>query len=357
MVKKLLEVKDVSKEFEGNIVLNNINLEIYENEFVTLLGPSGCGKTTILRIIGGFEIASSGAVLFEGVDMSKIPSHKRPSNTVFQRYALFPHLNVFDNIAFGLRLKKPKSFGLKSNKEKEDLIKLKVERMLKLVGLVGYEQRNIHKLSGGQMQRVAIARALVNEPKVLLLDEPLAALDLKLRKEMQYELKDMQRNTGTTFIFVTHDQEEALTMSDRIVVMDRGNIQQIGNPIEVYNEPVNRFVAEFIGETNIIPGIMLDDLLVEFDGHKFPCIDKGFKENQAIEIVIRPEDIEIVDDLTVPLVGIVDSVAFKGVHYEIDVKTEKRTYTVHTTAFKALDTKVGLRFGADDLHIMELPDR
>lgn len=366
-MKKLIEIKDLTKEFSGNIVLKGISLDINENEFVTFLGPSGCGKTTTLRIIGGFEDATSGTVLFNGEDLTKIPAFKRTTNTVFQRYALFPHLNVFENVAFGLRIKnsnnrkqnffarfrKKEHQELPSKKEVNEEINAKVLRMLKIVGLEGYEKRSINNLSGGQMQRVAIARALVNEPQVLLLDEPLAALDLKLRQEMQYELKEIQRRLGITFIFVTHDQEEALTMSDKIVVMNGGEIQQVGTPIDVYNEPANRFVASFIGESNIISGIMKTDYLCSFDDVDFTCVDKGFKLNEKVDIVIRPEDIDIVAEEKGFLQGVVDSVMFKGVHYEIEVITDKRTFLIHTTDFKEVGSKVGLSWTPDDIHIME----
>ncbi|HHW79623.1 MAG TPA: ABC transporter ATP-binding protein [Acholeplasmataceae bacterium] len=418
---ELIKIKDVTKEFNGQVVLRGINLTIAQNEFVTFLGPSGCGKTTTLRIIGGFIDPSEGEVLFDGKSILDTPAHKRPTNTVFQRYSLFPHLDVFENVAFGLRVKdesvatstkvrdlneyyhrliknetdkankvkyklqhkeevkklrdrnydkKIKIKELKaSNASKEEIkaiketfitkkviereITEKVKKYLKLVGLEGYEKRDIAKLSGGQQQRVAIARALINEPKVLLLDEPLAALDLKLRQEMQYELKELQRNAGITFIFVTHDQEEALTMSDKIVVMNNGEIQQVGSPEDIYNEPINKFVAKFIGESNIIPGIMKDDLLVHFDGADYVCIDKGFSKDQLVDIVIRPEDIDIVPLGKGLLSGVVDSVAFKGVHYEIDVVTEDRTYTIHTTDYQSEGSKVDITFAPEDIHVME----
>jgi len=415
----LIELKDVTKEFNGQVVLRGIDLVIEQNEFVTLLGPSGCGKTTTLKIIGGFSEVSSGEVIFDGKNIGNLPAHLRPTNTVFQRYALFPHLDVFENVAFGLRVKganvlkkkeinllkaslknklnslkeehKKKNFEsktkgipfnlddeigkLKNNidlekekanekiseikktflnkKEFEQEIKNKVKKYLKIVGLEGYEERSVHKLSGGQMQRVAIARALINEPKVLLLDEPLAALDLKLRQEMQYELKELQEKAGITFIYVTHDQEEALTMSDKIVVMNNGEIQQIGSPENIYNEPANTFVAKFIGESNIIKGIMKDDLLVSFDGKDYACVDKGFSKNESVDIVIRPEDIDILPVGKGIDTGIVDSIAFKGVHYEIDVKTKNRTYTIHTTKYYKLGSKVDINFEPDDIHVME----
>lgn len=314
-MKKLIELKNLVKSFDGQQVLQGISLDIYENEFVTLLGPSGCGKTTILRIIGGFLDADSGEVLFDGKDINKLPPYKREINTVFQKYALFPHLNVYDNIAFGLKLRK----------EPKDVIEQKVRRMLRLVGLESFATRKITQMSGGQQQRVAIARALVNEPKVLLLDEPLGALDLKLRKEMQRELKKIQQEVGITFLFVTHDQEEALTMSDKIVVMKEGTIQQIGSPTDIYNEPVNRYVANFIGESNIIDGAMRGDYLVEFEDRNFQCVDKGFAPDEAVEVVIRPEDLDIVPLEQGKLRGRVKSVLFKGVHYDTMVETRAGT--------------------------------
>ena len=309
--KKLIEFRNIVKSFDGQIVLKGVNLDIYENEFVTLLGPSGCGKTTLLRILGGFLDADEGSVIFDGEEISKKAPYERELNTVFQKYALFPHLSVYENIAFGLKIKKMS----------KDVIDQKVMKMLKLIGLEGYEDKNTTLLSGGQQQRVAIARALVNEPKVLLLDEPLAALDLKLRKEMQYELKRIQQEVGITFIFVTHDQEEALTMSDKIVVMKNGEIQQVGTPQDIYNEPANRYVANFIGESNIIPGVMLEDYKVKFDDIVFDCVDFGFRENEPVDVVLRPEDIDIVDVKDGKLTGEVLSVLFKGVHYEIMVET------------------------------------
>lgn len=309
--KKLIQFRNIVKEFDGQIVLKGVNLDIYENEFVTLLGPSGCGKTTLLRILGGFLEATEGKVIFDGEDISLVPPHKRELNTVFQKYALFPHMTVYQNIAFGLKIKRVS----------KDVIEQKVMRMLKLIGLEGYENKNVTLLSGGQQQRVAIARALVNEPKVLLLDEPLGALDLKLRKEMQYELKRIQQEVGITFIFVTHDQEEALTMSDKIVVMKDGEIQQVGTPEDIYNEPENRYVASFIGESNIIPGVMMEDYKVKFDDIVFDCVDFGFKEKEPVDVVIRPEDIDIVEVKDGKMTGEVLSVLFKGVHYEIVVET------------------------------------
>ncbi len=366
-MKKLIEIKDLTKEFNGNIVLKGISLDIYENEFVTLLGPSGCGKTTTLRILGGFEDATSGTILFDNQNLLEIPSYRRPTNTVFQHYALFPHMDVYDNVAYGLRIrnhisvsKRLKNFfkgknkeSFPSKKEIEKDIKEKVSKLISLVGLDGYEHRDISKLSGGQQQRVAIARALVNKPKVLLLDESLGALDLKLRQEMEYELKKIQRNLGITFIFVTHDQEEALTMSDKVVVMNNGEIQQVGTPIDVYNEPANRFVANFIGKSNIIDGIMHEDLLCEFDDKKFVCVDKGFKKDENVDIVIRPEDIDIVDKEKGFFTGVVISSIFKGVHYEIHVQTQKRDFLIHTTDYHGVSEEVGLTWTPDDIHIME----
>ncbi len=342
MENAIIELKGLTKNFGELQVLKGIDLTIHENEFLTLLGPSGCGKTTTLRIIAGFEEPSSGEVLFGGVDISKVPSYKREVNTVFQKYALFPFLNVFDNVAFGLKMKKMD----------KSLIQHKVTEMLDLVGLAGYEKRDVTSLSGGQQQRVAIARALVNEPKVLLLDEPLGALDAKLRKGMQTELKRIQKEVGITFIFVTHDQEEALSMSDTVVVMNEGIIQQVGSPEDIYNEPENRFVAGFIGESNIIPAVMKKDLLVNFDGFDFECVDKGFKDNEEVEVVIRPEDIEIVKAKKAKLTGTVKSVVFRGVHHEIVVGTDKRDYLIHTTDYYEPGLSVGLTFEPDDIHVM-----
>ena len=342
MSEAVIELKNLTKNFEDQQVLKGIDLTIHKNEFLTLLGPSGCGKTTTLRIIAGFEEPSGGEVLFDGVDISKIPSYKREVNTVFQKYALFPFLNVYDNVAFGLKIKKLD----------KAMIEHKVTQMLDLVGLSGFAKRDVTSLSGGQQQRVAIARALVNEPKVLLLDEPLGALDAKLRKEMQIELKKIQKEVGITFIFVTHDQEEALSMSDTVVVMNEGIIQQVGTPQDIYNEPENRFVASFIGESNIIEAVMKKDLLVSFDGHDFECVDKGFKENEDVEVVIRPEDIDIVKKKNAKLIGTVESIVFKGVHHEIVVKTEHRDYLIHTTDYFEPGLEVGLSFGPDDIHVM-----
>ncbi|MCR5686017.1 MAG: ABC transporter ATP-binding protein [Lachnospiraceae bacterium] len=314
-MKKLVQFRNIVKSFDGQVILKGINLDIYENEFVTLLGPSGCGKTTLLRILAGFLEPDEGSVIYDGVDITALPPHKRDLNTVFQKYALFPHMNVFDNVAFGLNIKK----------EPKDLITQKVTRMLKLVGLEDYGKRGVSEMSGGQQQRVAIARALVNEPGVLLLDEPLSALDAKLRKEMQRELKKIQQEVGITFIFVTHDQEEALTMSDKIVVMKEGEIQQIGSPTDIYNEPANRYVANFIGASNIVDGTMLDDCKVMFGDKTFECVDRGFAKNEKVDVVIRPEDLDIVPVRDGKLKGIVRSVLFKGVHYETVVETKAGT--------------------------------
>ena len=420
----LIELKDVTKEFDGQVVLRGIDLVIEPNEFVTLLGPSGCGKTTTLRIIGGFIDASEGGVYFNGQSMTEIPVHKRPTNTVFQRYALFPHLDVYENVAFGLRIKDKnnnqkkqirqlktklkkdlnelkndlrqrklelKSLGLTkekikeeeivaknkydelasnlietceqqiieikqtfiNNKDFEQLIKNKVTKYLKMVGLEGFERRPVHLLSGGQQQRVAIARALINEPEVLLLDEPLAALDLKLRQEMQYELKELQRRAGITFIFVTHDQEEALTMSDTIVVINNGLIQQVGTPIDIYNEPKNRFVANFIGESNIVDGFMRKDYLVDFSGSSFECVDAGFAKDEAVDVVIRPEDLVLIPAGNARLTGTVSSVNFLGVHYEMIVESDDgMSWLVHSTLMEPVGTKVGLGLEPMDIHIM-----
>ena len=342
MADSLIELHDLKKEFDGTPVLRGISLDIKSREFVTLLGPSGCGKTTTLRIIGGFEQPDSGDVLFEGRRLNDVPPYRREINTVFQRYALFPHLNVAENIAFGLHIKKMKPAE----------IKLKTREMLSLVGLSGFEARDVTSLSGGQQQRVAIARALVCEPRVLLLDEPLGALDLKLRKDMQIELKRIQQRTGITFIYVTHDQEEALTMSDRIVVMNHGVIQQVGSPTDIYNEPENAFVADFIGESNIIDGVMLEDRKVEFCGREFECVDSGFGHNTPVDVVIRPEDLRLVYAGDGLLQGVVESIVFKGVHYEMMVRTEYFTFTVHSTMAEPVGKTVGLTVIPFDIHIM-----
>lgn len=346
MGKKIIELKNLSKNFGDNQVLKGIDLNIYENEFLTLLGPSGCGKTTILRIIAGFEEPSHGQVMFNGEDIAKVPAYKREVNTVFQKYALFPFLNVHDNVAFGLNLKK------KDKKEIDE----KVTKMLALVGLASFGNRDITSLSGGQQQRVAIARALVNEPKVLLLDEPLAALDAKLRKGMQAELKKIQKEVGITFIFVTHDQEEALSMSDTIVVMNDGIIQQIGTPMDIYNEPQNRFVANFIGESNIIEGVMPKDCLVVFDDVQWECVDKGFKENENIEVVLRPEDMQVVEPQDGKVSGKIVSKIFMGVHYEYLVETNIRKYKVHTTKNIEMGSVIGLTIDPFDIQVMHKMD-
>ena len=342
-MKKIIELKNISKAFDGETVLDSINLDIHDNEFITLLGPSGCGKTTTLRIIGGFEYPDNGDVIFMGEKINDVPPHKRHVNTVFQKYALFPHLNVFENVAFPLREKKmPKAE-----------INKKVEEMLKMVMLSGFAKRSVTSLSGGQQQRVAIARALVNEPKVLLLDEPLGALDLKLRKDMQQELKKIQKNTGITFVFITHDQEEALSMSDTIVVMSEGKIQQIGTPNDIYNEPVNAFVADFIGESNIVDGIMLDDLKVSFNGHTFECLDKGFNKNEPVDVVIRPEDVDIVAPEKGMLKGTVTSVTFMGVHNEAIVDINGFKWMIQTTDPVIENSFIGISLDPDAIHIMK----
>ena len=343
--KKIIQFKNIVKDFDGQIVLKGIDLDIYENEFVTLLGPSGCGKTTLLRILGGFIEPTEGHVIFDGQDIAKMPPYKRELNTVFQKYALFPHMNVYDNIAFGLKIKKMS----------KDVIEQKVMKMLKLIGLEGYEKKDVTLLSGGQQQRVAIARALVNEPNVLLLDEPLGALDLKLRKEMQYELKRIQQEVGITFIFVTHDQEEALTMSDKIVIMKDGEIQQVGTPEDIYNEPVNRYVANFIGESNIIPARMIEDKKVRFDDITFDCVDVGFKPNELVDVVIRPEDIDIVEEAKGKMTGTVESVLFKGVHYEVMVETVPGTHVtvnMHITKNHDITSEDGkVKISANDFYL------
>lgn len=341
--KKIIELKDVAKSFDGEIILDHINLDVHEKEFMTLLGPSGCGKTTTLRIIAGFVTPDTGDVVFEGAKINDVPAYKRHVNTVFQKYALFPHLNVYENIAFALRL----------NKISEEEIYNRVEEMLAMVNLRGFEKKDVNLLSGGQQQRVAIARALINKPKVLLLDEPLGALDLKLRKDMQNELKNIQRQTGITFIYVTHDQEEALSMSDTVVVMADGKIQQIGSPTDIYNEPENAFVADFIGESNIIDGIMLDDFKAKFSGQIFDCLDKGFNKNEAVDVVIRPEDVDVVSPEKGMLQGIVDSVTFKGVHYEIIVTINNFKWMIQSTDYVAPQQHIGLYIEPDAIHIMK----
>ena len=339
---KLIELKNLTKNFDDQQVLRGINLDIYENEFLTLLGPSGCGKTTTLRIIAGFEEPSGGEVLFNGIEISKLPPYKREVNTVFQKYALFPHLNVADNIGFGLNLKKVD----------KTVISQKVSKMLKMVGLEGFEKRDVTLLSGGQQQRVAIARALVNEPKILLLDEPLGALDAKIRKQMQIELKKIQQEVGITFIYVTHDQEEALTMSDTVVVMNGGKVQQIGTPEDIYNEPKNAFVADFIGDSNIVDGVMHRDFLVSFSGVEFPCVDRGFAREESVQVVVRPEDIEVVSPVEGQLVGVVNDVIFKGVHFEMHVECEGREWLIHSTRACTPGETIGMRIGPNEIHIM-----
>lgn len=338
----IIELKNITKKYNNHVVLENFNLYVRRNGFITLLGPSGCGKTTTLNIIAGFEDVDEGSIIFENHVINSLPPHKRQINTVFQKYALFTHMNVYENVAFGLRIKKLP----------EKKINEKVRDMLKLVELEGFEKRATDSLSGGQQQRVAIARAVVNEPKVLLLDEPLGALDLKLRKEMQLELKNMQKKLGITFIFVTHDQEEALTMSDTIVVMNKGKIQQIGTPEYIYNEPKNKFVAKFIGDSNIINGTMLEDYKVVFEDREFECVDKGFKENEDVEVVIRPEDIKIVLFEEGMLNGTVTSVIFKGVHYEIEVNVNSEKWLIHNIKHVEVGENIGIDIYPDDIHIM-----
>ena len=342
MSENILELKNLNKSYGEQKVLDNLSLNIKKNEFLTLLGPSGCGKTTTLKIIAGFENADSGELIFKNNDISTLPPYKRKVNTVFQKYALFPHMNIFDNIAFGLKLKKlPK-----------DEIKNKVEEMLSLVALKGFEKRSVDSLSGGQQQRVAIARALINKPEILLLDEPLGALDLKLRKEMQIELKKIQQEVGITFVFVTHDQEEALTMSDTIIVMNKGIIQQMGTPQDIYNEPANAFVADFIGESNILNGTMIDNFKVEFCNKTFECVDEGFEKMEPIDVVIRPEDIKMVDADNGMLKGTVTSQIIKGVHYEMIVSTEEFDFILHNTKCAEVGSIIGLDIYPEDIHIM-----
>ena len=342
MSQELIRLTDLVMEFDGERILDSINLYINDKEFLTLLGPSGCGKTTTLRVIGGFLTPTSGDVLFDGKRINDVPAYQRKINTVFQRYALFPHLDVYDNIAFGLRIAKLS----------EEEIDSRVTEMLEIVSLKGFENRKVTSLSGGQQQRVAIARALVNRPKVLLLDEPLGALDLRLRKDMQNELKRIQQAMEITFIYVTHDQEEALTMSDTIVVMDKGKIQQIGKPEDIYNEPKNAFVADFIGESNILDGVMLDDCLVKFFGRQFKCVDSGFEKNEPVDVVIRPEDIDIVPANEGHLCGTVTSVTFKGVHYDTIVDFKGFKWLIQTTDFCPEGSYIGIRLNPEDIHIM-----
>lgn len=338
----VVSLRDIVVEFDGQRILDGLNLDIHDKEFVTLLGSSGCGKTTTLRLIAGFLEPNAGKVLLKGEDITGVPPYKRPVNTVFQKYALFPHLNVFENVAFGLRLKKLD----------EDTIRRKVRDMLEVVGLKGFERRSISQMSGGQQQRVAIARSLVNEPEILLLDEPLGALDLKLRKEMQLELKRLQREMNITFIYVTHDQEEALTMSDTVVVMNGGKVQQIGTPEDIYNEPKNAFVADFIGDSNIVDGVMHKDFLVSFSGVDFPCVDRGFAREQSVQVVVRPEDIEVVSPVEGQLVGVVNDVIFKGVHFEMHVECEGREWLIHSTRACTPGETIGMRIGPNEIHIM-----
>ena len=346
-MQSLIELKNISKAFGDTTVLDDFNLNVNENEFITLLGPSGCGKTTTLRIVGGFETPDEGRVFFEGKDITDLAPNKRHINTVFQKYALFPHMNVGDNIAFGLKIKG------KSNQ----YIKDKIKYALNLVNLSGYERRKIDSLSGGQQQRIAIARAIVNEPKVLLLDEPLGALDLKLRQDMQYELIRLKNELGITFLYVTHDQEEALTMSDKVIVMNGGYIQQMGTPEEIYNEPENAFVADFIGESNIIGGTMVQDKLVDIFGAKFACVDVGFGTNKPVDVVIRPEDIDLVEPENGTLVGRVTHLIFKGVHYEMEVTTPNGyEWLVHSTDMFPVGKEVGISVDPFDIQIMNKPE-
>ena len=345
MAKELIRLVGCRKEFDGEVVLDSISLAIKDKEFLTLLGPSGCGKTTTLRIIGGFLKSDSGDVIFDGVKINDLPPHKRKINTVFQKYALFTHLNVFENIAFGLRVQRPKL--------PEQEIERRVHETLELVALKGYEKRSVSQLSGGQQQRVAIARAVINRPQVLLLDEPLGALDLKLRKDMQRELKQIQQQVGITFIYVTHDQEEALTMSDTVVVMNDGRIQQIGTPLDIYNEPENAFVADFIGESNIIDGIMVSDHLVRMYGREFQCLDKGFVPNEPVDVVVRPEDIDIVPVSLGQMVGTVTEVTFKGMQYDIIVDFQGFKWLIQTTDHSPVGAKIGVKIDPDGFHIMK----
>ena len=340
---KLIELKGISKSYDGEKVIDSMNLYIRDGEFITFLGPSGCGKTTTLRIIGGFETADEGELYFDGKEISDVPAYKRHINTVFQKYALFPHLNVYENIAFPLRLKK----------KPEDEINKRVTEMLKMVALSGFENKSVSTLSGGQQQRVAIARALISHPKVLLLDEPLGALDLKLRKDMQNELKTIQQAIGITFIYVTHDQEEALSMSDTVVVMADGEIQQIGTPTDIYNEPKNAFVADFIGESNIIDGIMLEDKKVKFSSYTFDCVDGGYGKNEAVDVVVRPEDVDVVEPDKGMLTGKVTSVTFKGVHYEIIVDIKGFKWMIQSTDYVAPEATIGLFIEPEAIHIMK----
>ncbi len=346
MAEKCIELRNISKSFDGERVLDRLNLDIQENEFVTLLGPSGCGKTTTLRIMGGFETPDEGQVLLNGADIAHVPANKRPINTVFQKYALFSHMNIEENIAFGLKIKK------KSKSYIED----KIKYALRLVNLEGYEKRMPDSLSGGQQQRIAIARAVVNEPKILLLDEPLGALDLKLRQEMQYELIRLKEELGITFVYVTHDQEEALTMSDRIVVMNKGYIQQVGTPEDIYNEPQNAFVADFIGDSNLLPATMIRDRRVLIQGQEFDCVDVGFGENNPVDVVIRPEDLILVPPEQGTIRGKVVSLIFKGVHYEMEVEALGFTWLVHSTNLAEVGSEVGLFVDPFNIQIMKKPE-
>ena len=355
MSKELIRLRDLCMAYDDELVLDHLNLYINDKEFLTLLGPSGCGKSTTLRIIGGFTAPLSGDVLFDGVRINDVPPYKRQINTVFQKYALFPHLNVFENIAFGLRMQRRPDPADPRRKAKlpEEEIRSRVLEMLEAVSLKGFENRRTDALSGGQQQRVAIARALVNRPKVLLLDEPLGALDLKLRKDMQIELKRIQQQVGITFIYVTHDQEEALTMSDTIVVMDKGTIQQIGTPEDIYNEPKNAFVADFIGESNIIDGVMVQDKLVQMYGRQFPCLDGGFSENEPVDVVIRPEDIDIVPVEQGQLTGTVTNVTFKGMQYDIIVDFRGFKWLIQTTDHSPVGARIGIKIDPDGIHVMK----
>ena len=355
MSKELIRLRDLCMAYDDELVLDHLNLYINDKEFLTLLGPSGCGKSTTLRIIGGFTAPLSGDVLFDGVRINDVPPYKRQTNTVFQKYALLPHLNVFENVAFGLRMQRRPDPADPRRKTKlpEEEIRQRVLEMLEAVSLKGFENRRTDALSGGQQQRVAIARALVNRPKVLLLDEPLGALDLKLRKDMQIELKRIQQQVGITFIYVTHDQEEALTMSDTIVVMDKGTIQQIGTPEDIYNEPKNAFVADFIGESNIIDGIMVRDKLVQMYGRQFPCLDGGFAENEPVDVVIRPEDIDIVPVEQGQLTGTVTNVTFKGMQYDIIVDFRGFKWLIQTTDHSPVGARIGIKIDPDGIHVMK----
>ena len=353
MSKELIRLRDLCMAYDDELVLDHLNLYINDKEFLTLLGPSGCGKTTTLRIIGGFATPMSGDVLFDGVRINDLPPYRRQINTVFQKYALFPHLNVFENIAFGLRMQRRSASGGRAERIPEAEIRDRVMEMLEIISLKGFERRRPDALSGGQQQRVAIARALVNRPKVLLLDEPLAALDLKLRKDMQIELKRIQQQVGITFVYVTHDQEEALTMSDTIVVMDKGSIQQIGTPEDIYNEPENAFVADFIGESNIIDGLMIRDNLVQMYGRQFPCLDGGFAENEPVDVVIRPEDIDIVPEEQGQLAGTVTNVTFKGMQYDIIVDFRGFKWLIQTTDHSPVGARIGIKIDPDGIHVMK----